>query len=82
MTDSVIISPELISFCKDHQSYYYDKEKSDVYVLGAIVIELALLENVFSYNNKKNRFTKDSNGIFNEGSKLKEKYSASFLTIL
>lgn len=39
----MIISPELIGFCKDHQSYYYDKEKSDVFILGAIMAELSLL---------------------------------------
>lgn len=67
----MIISPELISFCKDHQSYYYDKEKSDVYVLGAMMVELALLDNVFSFNVKENKLKKDCSHLFVEGSKLK-----------
>ena len=67
----MIISPELISFCKDHQSYYYDKEKSDVYVLGAMMVELALLDNVFSFNVKENKLKKDCSYLFVEGSKLK-----------
>lgn len=67
----MIISPELISFCKEHQSYYYDKEKSDVYVLGAMMVELALLENVFSFNVKENKLKKDCTNLFSDNSKLK-----------
>lgn len=41
--ESFIISPELISLCKDHQYYFFDKEKSDVFVLGYLMVELGLL---------------------------------------
>jgi len=41
--ESFIISPELISLCKDHQYYFFDKEKSDVFVLGSLMVELGLL---------------------------------------
>lgn len=47
-----------------------------------MMVELALLENVFSFNVKENKLKKDSINLFSDSSKLKEKYSAAFLDIL
>lgn len=46
------------------------------------MVELALLDNVFSFNVKNNKFNKNFDHLFADGSKLKEKYSAAFLDIV
>ena len=58
------MSPELISLCKDHQYYFFDKEKSDVFVMGATMIELGLLEDVASVNTRENVFKTDLSEYF------------------
>jgi hypothetical protein len=49
------VSPELINLIEDNNFYYYDKEKSDVFILGMIILEIGNLKPVpyFNISNKK-----------------------------
>lgn len=49
------LSPEIIGCLDDQNFFYYDKEKSDIFVLGMIVVDLALLNNHFLYNMHRRR---------------------------
>ena len=40
----------------DNNFYYYDKEKSDVYILGMMILELGNLQPVPYYNPQRKRF--------------------------
>ena len=44
--DPIYISPEIISFLDDCNFSFYDKEKSDVFILGAIMLEASLLHEI------------------------------------
>lgn len=79
---SCIVSPELISLCKDHKYYFFDKEKSDVFCFGAVLLELALLENVASYDPKNDKFKTDLSEFFASDSKLVEKYSPALVSLI
>jgi hypothetical protein len=51
----VHLSPEIIGCLDDQNFFYYDKEKSDIFVLGMIVVDLALLGNHYLYNMHRKR---------------------------
>lgn len=46
------VSPEIMNFLDDCNFSFFDKEKSDIFVLGVILLEAALLENVELYDKK------------------------------
>ena len=50
------ISPELMNLVDDNNFYYYDKEKSDVYILGMMILELGNLQPVPYYHPQRKRF--------------------------
>jgi hypothetical protein len=47
---NVHLSPEIIGCLDDQNFFYYDKEKSDIFVLAMIIIDSALLSNHFLYD--------------------------------
>lgn len=49
------VSPELINLIEDNNFYYYDKEKSDVFILAMIILEIGNLKPIqyFNLNTKK-----------------------------
>ena len=49
------VSPEIMNFLDDCNFSFYDKEKSDVFILGVILLESALLENIELYDKNKKR---------------------------
>lgn len=50
----VHLSPEIISCIDGQNFFYYDKKKSDVFVLAMILVDAALLVNNYLYDpNKK-----------------------------
>lgn len=51
----VHLSPEIIGCIDDQNFFYYDKEKSDVFVLAMIVLDAALLSNNYLYNPLRKR---------------------------
>lgn len=55
---------------------YYDKEKSDVFILGAILLEASLLKSVKFYNKSSKRPLLEK--IPEELFLLKSKYSANW----
>ena len=38
------LSPEIMNCLEDQNFFYYEKEKSDIFILGVIVVDLALLK--------------------------------------
>lgn len=53
--EDVHISPELMNFMDDCNFSYYDKEKSDVFILGSIILESSLLKNIKFFNKTSKR---------------------------
>lgn len=74
------LSPEIIGCLDDQNFFYYDKEKSDIFVLAMIVIDIALLSNHYLYDptNKRPLF-EDIKGLL---AQLAERYSNNLVTVL
>jgi serine/threonine protein kinase len=53
------ISPELVSLVEDNNFYYYDKEKSDVFILAMITLEAANLTPIPYYEPKTRKISLD-----------------------
>jgi serine/threonine protein kinase len=53
------ISPELRNLVDDNNFYQYEKEKSDVYILGMIILEISNLAPLKYYDIKTKRFQFD-----------------------
>ncbi len=51
----VHLSPEIMNCLEDQNFFYYDKEKSDIFILGMIIVDLALLQNSFLYDLAKKK---------------------------
>ena len=47
-----------------------------------MMVELALLENVASFNPRDSKLNENFRELFLSGSKLKEKYSSAFLSLI
>lgn len=69
------ISPELISLIEDNNFYYYDKEKSDIFILGMLILELSLLSPIEFYD--KNHKKLDLYVLAKNLKAFKEKYASS-----
>jgi hypothetical protein len=54
-TVGVHLSPEIIGCLDDQNFFYYDKEKSDIFVLAMIVVDLALLSNHYLYESQRRK---------------------------
>ena len=52
---NVHLSPEIMNCLEDQNFFYYEKEKSDIFILAMIVIDLALLKNNFLYDVPKRK---------------------------
>lgn len=48
--DELIVSPEIMNFLDDFNFSFYDKEMSDVFTLGCIMLEASLLEDTKLYD--------------------------------
>lgn len=64
----------------DQNFFYYDKEKSDIFVLAMIIIDIALLSNHYLYDaaKKKSLFEEIQNLLIQVG----ERYSNNLVTVL
>jgi hypothetical protein len=51
----VHLSPEIMNCLEDQNFFYYDKEKSDIFILGMIIVDLALLQNNILYDAVKKK---------------------------
>jgi hypothetical protein len=47
--DHVHVAPEIMNFLDDCNFSFYDKEKSDIFVLGVILLEASLLKTITLY---------------------------------
>ena len=52
---AVHLSPEIMGCLDDQNFFYYDKEKSDVFVMGMIMVDLALLGDHFLYDTERHQ---------------------------
>lgn len=57
---SVHLSPEIMNCLEDQNFFYYEKEKSDVFILAMIMVDLALLKNNYLYDVTKRKAHLDS----------------------
>lgn len=74
------LSPEIIGCLDDQNFFYYDKEKSDIFVLAMIVIDIALLSNHYLYDPAKKRpLFEDIRGLL---AQVAERYSNNLVTVL
>ena len=46
------MSPEIVNFLDDCNFSFYDKDKSDIFVLGTIMMEASLLKEIRLYDKK------------------------------
>lgn len=65
---------------EDNDYYVYDKEKSDVYVLAMIVLEICFLEPVMGYDAHNRKVNLGTVDIFL--GKLRSKYSNNMYDVL
>lgn len=49
------VSPEVMNFLDDCNFSFYDKDKSDIFVLGVLMLEAAILKEIRLYDKKKKR---------------------------
>lgn len=76
----VHLSPEIISCIDDQNFFYYDKEKSDVFVLAMILIDAALLTNNYLYDpNKKFQLQQTVEGLL---ARVAERYSSNLVRVI
>ena len=54
------ISPELVNLVEDNNFYYYEKEKSDVFILAMLMLEIGTLSTVKYYNPISKKFNFDA----------------------
>ena len=54
------ISPELVNLVEDNNFYFYEKEKSDVFILGMLIVEIGNLLPINYYNPVNKKFNFDS----------------------
>lgn len=54
------VSPELVNLIEDNNFYNYDKEKSDVFILAMIILEIGNLRPVPYYNAQNKTFDFDA----------------------
>lgn len=47
------ISPELVNLVEDNNFYYYDKEKSDVFILAMLILEAGNLQQVNYFQSQR-----------------------------
>ena len=50
------ISPELVNLVEDNNFYLYEKEKSDVFILAMIMLEIGNLTQINYYNKYSKKF--------------------------
>ena len=76
----VHLSPEIIACIDDQNFFYYDKEKSDVFVLAMIIVDAALLATNFLYDpNRKRPLQETVDGLL---AKVGQRYSGSLARVL
>ena len=65
---------------EDQNFFYYDKEKSDIFILGMIIIDLALLQSNILYDAVKKKASLDTlPGLLK---RVGERYSQNLTSIL
>ena len=77
---SVHLSPEIMSCLDDQNFFYYDKEKSDVFVMAMIMVDLALLRDHFLYNTEHHQAKLDVVPRLLE--EIEEQYGENFAELL
>ena len=74
------LSPEIMNCLEDQNFFYYEKEKSDIFILAMIVVDLALLKNNYLYDVAKRRPHLDLiPGLLK---KVGERYTSNLVSIL
>jgi serine/threonine protein kinase len=74
------VSPELVNLIEDNNFYYYDKEKSDVYILAMITLEIGNLRPVPYFNAKSKTF--DFNATLPALQEFKIRYTSKLADII
>lgn len=74
------ISPELVNLVEDNNFYFYEKEKSDVFILAMIMLEVGNLTAIDYYNPNTKKFNFDA--YMSAITQLRQKYSEQFCYIL
>ena len=74
------ISPELRNLVDDNNFYQYEREKSDVFILGMIILEVSNLLPLKYYDVKTKRFHFEC--VVNGLNDLKVRYSQKFYEIV
>lgn len=65
---------------EDQNFFYYEKEKSDVFILAMIVVDLALLQNNYLYDVAKRRPNLEALPLLLK--KVEERYTSNLTAIL
>ena len=78
--EGTYLSPEIMNFLDDCNFSFYDKETSDVFVLGLIMLEASLLKKIELYDTEKKRPKLESLPSFLH--EVRERYSESYAEIL
>lgn len=77
---NVHLSPEIIGCLDDQNFFYYDKEKSDIFILAMIIIDIALLSDHYLYQiSKKKSIVEEIDDLL---TKVGERYSNNLVNIL
>lgn len=77
---NVHLSPEIMNCLEDQNFFYYEKEKSDIFILAMIIVDLALLQNNYLYDVAKRKPNLDCiPGLLK---RVGERYSANLTSIL
>lgn len=74
------IAPELVNLVEDNNFYYYEKEKSDVFILAMIALEIGNLTPVSYYDRNTKKFNFDA--YIPAIEQLRSRYSLQFCEIL
>lgn len=77
---AVHLSPEIMGCLDDQNFFYYDKEKSDVFTMAMIMVDLALLSDNYLFDTKHRKPKLET--IPRLLGKVAEQYSPSFVDLL
>ena len=77
---NVHLSPEIMNCLEDQNFFYYEKEKSDVFILAMIVVDLALLKTNYLYDVAKRRPNLEALPVLLK--RVGERYTSNLTSIL
>lgn len=77
---NVHLSPEIMNCIDDQNFFYYDKEKSDIFVVAMIIVDLCTLRSNFLFDPIKKKAMLEKIDVLLEEVRLK--YSENLVSIL